>query len=69
MKIRQNAQFSLYTASTKIAGTWRDLNFQPILKIFVFFIHLGQELKVLKCVLRSDNFDQILGTLIYINAI
>ena len=63
MKFCQNRSILPNRTTTKNGGTRRDLVFVPNSKIFEFFIHLGQVLNVLKCVLRSDNFHVILGTL------
>jgi len=63
-KIRQIAQFLVNRAITKSPGPWRDLSFWPRTVILVFLGSLGLVLKVLKCILRSENFHVILGTLV-----
>ena len=55
--------FTVNRSSTRSPGTWRDLNFWPRTIILVFFEVLGLDLEVLKCVLSSENFHVILGTL------
>ena len=64
-----NRSISTNRTSSKNAGTWRDLVFDPNSKILGFFLHLGEGLSVLKCVLKSDNFYQIWGTLLTVNGV